>query len=74
MVEKILTWFLTKILEYLFGKAEKATKEVAAQIEKEKQRDKVDEKNIIKYESAKDRKERIRASLHLINGTDDNAS
>ena len=74
MVEKILTWFLTKILEYLFGKAEKATKEVAAQIEKEKQRDEVDEKNIIKYESAKDRKEKIKASLSLLNGTNDDAS
>lgn len=70
MIERLLIWLLTKVLDYLFGKAEKEIKKTSERIEKEKAREVIDEKNIIKYQSAKERSERIKRATALLNGDD----
>lgn len=70
MIERILIWLLTKVMEYLFGKAETEVKKVSEQLAKEKEREAIDEKNVIKYQSAKDRSERIKRAAALLNGDD----
>ncbi len=73
MIDKILTWIITKILEYLFGKVETELKSASQDMAKEKEREQVNEKNIIKYEAAKSRAEKIKAAKNLLNGTSNDA-
>jgi hypothetical protein len=70
MIEKVMLWLLGKILEWLFGKAEQELKEVADKMALEKEREQVDEQNVIKYQEAKDRADRIKAASNLLNGND----
>ncbi len=68
MVEKILMWIVSRILETLFGKAQKAIEEAKKDKERETQREETDEENTEKYQKATDRAERIKAAQDLLNG------
>lgn len=67
MIEAILAKLLQMILDYLLGKATKAVAEQLDQMAKDKKQGKIDEKNIEKYQSAKDRESRVRAVIDLLN-------
>ena len=69
MIDKILTWLLTKVLDYLISLIESKATKVSNDMATEKERNKTNEKNIIKYEAARARAEKIKAAKHLLNNT-----
>ncbi len=66
-LEGILAWLLKQVLSYLLGLAVTSAEEHAAQVAEDKQRGIVDAENVRKYDEAKDRVERRRAALDLLN-------
>ncbi len=69
MLERIVIGIATRIIEYLLGRAEAEVRVRLAQLELDRQRRQVNEENAKRYEEAKDRAERRKAAIDLINGT-----
>lgn len=66
--EGILAWFAKQVLSILLDRAVDAYKDHQKQLELDRQRKEVNEDNLKAYEEAKDRAERTKAALDLING------
>lgn len=62
-------WFLTTLLEWLYGKAIREVGQIANQIKTERERGQVNEETVKKYHAAIDRTKRREAALSLLNGT-----
>lgn len=69
MLERVALWFLTMILNWLYGKAKNEVNNALNDMHTDKVRGEADEINIKKYEEAKDRKTKIEAAHNLLNGT-----
>lgn len=67
MLEAILSWICTQILNYLFNKASVAADKAAAQVIKDKERNETNSENLAAYENAKSREESRKAALDLLN-------
>ncbi len=63
----ILTWLAGKILNYLLGRAVDAAVAKAKDIEREQARGEINDANVKAYEEATTEKERLEASLSLLN-------
>lgn len=70
MIEKLLLYLLTKVLEYLFGRFTKVVENKQAEVAHQNELEKVNEKVVKKYVEAKDRQERVKAALSVLNRTD----
>lgn len=67
MLETILSWLATFILNYLWSKAAKELVTHAEQVALDEKRGARDEANVAAYAQAKSREERARAALDLLN-------
>lgn len=67
MLTAIAEWLAGWILKYLLGKAEKGLKDVANDLARDKERNETNAKNVEKYEEHKDRQERVKNALDLLN-------
>lgn len=66
-LEGILAWLVEKVLSYLLGRAVNSVTNAVKDMEKDKERGKINDENVKKYEEASDRKSRIDAALGLLN-------
>lgn len=66
-LEGILAWLVEKVLNYLLGRAVNSVTNAVKDMEKDKERGKINDENVKKYEEASDRKSRIDAALGLLN-------
>lgn len=67
-IEPILAWFARILLEILASRAMKEIEKQSRQIAIDRERRKINEENLIKYEQAFDRKEKIARAVDLLNG------
>ena len=67
MLERLASWLLAFILDYLYKKAKVAVEELVEEQKLAAERGAVNEENVRRYEEALDRKERIDAALELLN-------
>jgi hypothetical protein len=65
----MLEWFLKILLNVLLKRAEKLARSAYAEHEESKKRGEVNAENLASYNAAKDRAEKIKASVDLLNGT-----
>lgn len=66
-LESILTWILGWILKYLADKTTAAVIDKLQDVERDKQREQVNEANVKAYDEAVARADRIRAATDLLN-------
>jgi hypothetical protein len=64
-----MEWLVSIILKVILARLEKAAATSILKIEEAKKRGEVDAENVASYNAAKDRAEKIKASLDLLNGT-----
>jgi hypothetical protein len=62
-----LEWLAGWILKYLLGRTEKVLKDAASDLARDKEREIVNDANVKKYEEHKDRQDRIKNALDLLN-------
>lgn len=68
LIEGVLAWLLKQILAYLASRAESAVQGHLDQNKQDQANGKIDDDNLKKYQDAKDRADRIRAAVDLLNG------